>query len=103
MKSFNIKALLALLAFSDLLVDASPFNPLPALKRQDGVIQRRAGGKGTGAGTKPTSAAGTGAKAATGTATAATTQATTALNATVLDCQIQVSFHRFFCSSNKPT
>jgi len=103
MKSFNIKALLALLAFSDLLVEASPFYPLPALKRQDGVIQRRARVKGTGTGTKPTSAAGTGAGKATSTAAAATTTATAALNATVLDCQIQVSFHRSFCSSEKPT
>ena len=101
MKSFNIKPLLALLAFSDLLVEASPFNPLPALKRQDGAIQRR--GKGTGTGTKPTAAAGTGAGVATSTTAAATTQATTALNATVLNCQIQVSFHRTFYPSNKPT
>jgi hypothetical protein len=88
---------LALLTLSDLLVGASPFNPLPALKRQDGFIQRRARAKGTGAGTntKSTLAAGTGAGKATSTATAAATKATTALNATVLNCQIQVSFHRF--------
>jgi hypothetical protein len=84
MQSPSIKAFLALVAVSGLLVEASPFNVLP-LRRHD-QLERRA--KGTGTGTKATSAAGTG--MATGTATSAQSTATSALNATALDCQITV-------------
>jgi hypothetical protein len=74
MHSFKIKALLAPLAFSVLLVEASPFNLAPHKRLE---LHGRAG-------TKATSAAGTGAS----TSTAAT--ATASLNAAILDCHITV-------------
>jgi hypothetical protein len=87
MQSLSIETLLALLAFHTLLVGASPFlNGLAPHIRQDG-LQARAKSKVTGTGTVKLS---TGAVGATATSTAAKTTATSALNATVLDCQIIV-------------
>jgi hypothetical protein len=76
MHSFKIKAPLALLAFGVLLVEASPFNVVPPLKRHE--LYRKAMGTGTGTGQ------------ATGTSTSTAATATASLNATVLDCQITV-------------
>jgi hypothetical protein len=69
MKSSAFKVLLAFLAFSILLVDASPFNALPPFKRQNGIHQRGGVVKGTGTGAT-TTAAGKTAAAAGGTTTA---------------------------------
>lgn len=90
MRSSSIKVALALLAFTSVLVEASPFlNILPPRMRDDSFLQGRKA-TGTGATTKATSAVGTGSGKATGTTTAAKATATSALNATVLVCKIQV-------------
>jgi hypothetical protein len=95
MQSFSMKIFLALFAFHTLFVEASHFiNALPPRMRQDAFVQVRAT-KGTGTVTKA-SAAGLG---VTNTATSAKATATSALNATVLDCQIIVSNS---CHCNPP-
>ncbi len=86
MQSFNIRTVLILIASSTLLVEASPFlNALPPRMRQDPGLQARAAG---GAGTKA-SALGLG---VTSTSAAAIASVTTALNATVLNCEIIVRY-----------
>jgi hypothetical protein len=90
MKSFSISRAFALFAFTSVLVEASPFlNALPPRMRQDAFVQARKA-KGTGASTQATSAVGTGAGKATSTAATAKAVATSALNATVLSCEIIV-------------
>lgn len=88
MQSFIIRTVLVLIASSTLLVEASPFiNALPPRMRRDPGLQARAA-KGTGTATKASALM----LGATSTSAATKASATTALNATVLDCEIIVRY-----------
>jgi hypothetical protein len=86
MQSFSIKTVLILIASSTLLVEAFPFinTQSPRIRQDPGLQERGTGGTGT---VTKVSALGLG---VTSTAAAAQASATTALNATVLNCEIIV-------------
>ena len=104
MRSFFVRTILGILGFSVLLVDAGPLSPWEQLgRRQVGGFHRKGTGKGagagagknssaaaaTGAGTQSSSTVAAGGKS-TATSAAAKATSTSALNATVLNCQIIV-------------